>query len=71
MKNSIDELFEAALNGDEKKAEHIGNGLKSSLSEDKKQILEKALSDREYLKSILSTDKAKNIMEELNKRGIK
>lgn len=70
MSEDINELFRAAKNGDKDKAEHIGNELKNSLSHDKREMLEKALDDREYLKQLLSSEKALKVIEDLKKRGI-
>ena len=70
MNDSIDELFNAVKQGKQEEAEQLGSRMKATLSDDKKQMLEKALDDREYLKTLLSSDKAKSVIEELKKKGI-
>ena len=66
--NDIDKLFRAAKNGDEKTAAALAGEMKSSLSADKQQLLERALHDNDFLKSLLSSDRAKQIIESLNKK---
>ena len=55
--NDLDALFRAAKSGDEKTAAELGGKMKNSLSEEKEQMLERAL-----------TDKARHIMDELKKK---
>lgn len=63
--NDIDALFNAAKSGDKVKMEKLGNAAAASLSEQQKHAVERALSDPEYLKEILSSEKAQNIMNKL------
>lgn len=67
--NDIDKLFRAAKNGDEKTAAALAGEMKSSLSADKQQLLERALHDNDFLKSLLSSEKAKQIMDALKQKG--
>ena len=67
--NDIDKLFAAAKNGDERTAAALGGKMKVSLSDEKRQMLERALHDGDYLKSLLSSDRAKQIIEGLKKKG--
>lgn len=70
MPGDKDELLKALGNNDAKKAKELSEQLKNGLSEDKKQMLEHALGDRQYLKSLLSSPEAAKAVEELKKRGI-
>ncbi len=63
--NDIDALFEAAKSGDKGKMEKLGNAAAASLSEQQKNVVERALSDPEYLKKLLSSEKAQDIMNKL------
>ncbi len=66
MKNgNYDELIKAAKSGDAKKMEAIGNIAAAGLSEDSRNKIEKALNDPDYLKNILSSEKAKQILKKL------
>lgn len=67
--NDIDKLFRAAKNGDEKTAAALAGEMKSSLSADKQQLLERALHDNDFLKSLLSSERAKQIMDALKQKG--
>ena len=67
--NDLDALFNAAKSGDEKTAAAIGGKMKEHLSEDKRKMLERALTDGDYLKQLLSSDKARKIMDGLNRKG--
>ena len=67
--NDLDALFHAAKNGDEKTAAELGGKMKENLSDEKRQMLERALHDSDYLKSLLSSDRAKQIIEGLKKKG--
>ena len=66
--NDIDKLFRAVKSGDERTAAALGGKMKDGLSDEKRQMLERALRDGDYLKSLLSSDKAKRIIESLNKK---
>ena len=67
--NDIEKLFRAAKNGEEKTAAALGGKMKNSLSADKRQMLERALRDSDYLKSLLSSERAKQIMDSLKQKG--
>lgn len=67
--NELDRLFRAAKSGDEKTAAKLGGKMKEDLSEEKRKMLERALSDGDYLKQLLSSDKARRIMDELRQKG--
>lgn len=67
--NELDALFKAAKSGDEKTAAAIGGKMKDSLSEDKKKMLERALTDNDYLKQLLSSEKARRVMDDLKRKG--
>ncbi|MBR2411949.1 MAG: hypothetical protein IKB08_09540 [Clostridia bacterium] len=45
--------------------EKLGNAAAASLSEQQKSAVERALSDPEYLKELLSSEKAQNIINKL------
>lgn len=61
----IDALFEAAKSGDKEQIEKIGNAAAASLSREQRDKIEKAMSDSDYLKSVLSSPKAREIIEKL------
>ena len=67
--NDIDKLFAAAQSGDEATAAAIGGEMKKNLSEEQKRQLERALRDGDYLKQLLSSDRARQIAELLKKKG--
>ena len=67
--NDIDKLFAAAKSGDEKTAAAIGGEMKKNLSEEQKRQLERALRDGDYLKQLLSSDRARRIADLLQKKG--
>lgn len=66
----FDALFQAAKNGDNEKMAELGNAAASTLSEEQKRKIEKAMSDPDYLKSVLSSPKAKELMEKLKGGGV-
>lgn len=66
--NDLDALFNAAKSGDEKTAAELGGKMKESLSEDKKKMLERALTDSDYLKHLLSSEKARRVMDGLKRK---
>lgn len=70
MNNSIEELFRAAENGEGEKAERLERQMKEMLSEEQRQKLDRAFSDPDYLRSLLSSQKAKDVIGELKKRGL-
>lgn len=63
--SDFDALFDAAKSGDKGKMEKLGNAAAASLSEQQKSAVERALSDPEYLKELLSSEKAQNIINKL------
>ncbi|MBR3768855.1 MAG: hypothetical protein IKL10_11550 [Clostridia bacterium] len=63
--NDFDALFEAAKSGDKKKMEKLGNAAASVLSEEQKSTIEKAMADPDYLRSVLSSPKAQEILKKL------
>ena len=67
--NDLDRLFRAAKSGDEKTAAELGGKMKENLSEDKRKMLERALNDSDYLKQLLSSEKARRIIDGLNRKG--
>lgn len=67
--DDFERLFAAAKNGDEKTASALGGKMKNSLSAEKQQMLERALHDSDYLKTLLSSEKAKRILDSLHKKG--
>lgn len=70
MKNSdFDALINAAKSGDEKIMEKMGNIAASKLSDDSREKINKALNDPEYLKNILTSEKAKQILKQLQGRN--
>ena len=67
--NDLDALFHAAKSGDEKTAAELGGKMKNSLTEEKKQMLERALTDSGYLRELLSSETARRLVDELKKKG--
>ena len=67
--NDLDRLFHAAKSGDGKTAAELGGKMKETLSEDKRRMLERALTDGDYLKQLLSSEKARSIIDEINRKG--
>ena len=67
--NELDRLFRAAKRGDEKTAAEIGGKMKEGLSEEKRKMLERALSDNDYLKKLLSSERARSIIDGLKEKG--
>ncbi len=66
----FDALFNAAKSGDNERLSELGNAAAAALSEEQKKKIEKAMSDPEYLKNVLSSQKAREILEKLGKGGI-
>lgn len=64
-KNDFDELFNAAVSGDRATAEKLSSQAAEKLSAENRQKIEKALNDPEYLKSILSSEKAQKILRKM------
>ena len=67
--NEIEQMLNAARQGDGKTAAEIGGKMKEGLSEEKKKMLERALSDGDYLKTLLSSDRARAIIENIKRKG--
>ena len=67
--NDLDRLLRAAKSGDGKTAAEIGGKMKETLSEDKRRMLERALNDSDYLKQLLSSEKARRVIDEMNRKG--
>lgn len=66
MKQSdLDALFNAARSGDKKTAEELSAKAASDLSDENKKKIERALNDPGYLNSILSSEKAQQILRKL------
>lgn len=63
--NDIDALFRAARSGNKKEMSQAGNAAAANLSDEQKRTVEKAMSDPEYLKQLLSTQKAQEIIRKL------
>lgn len=63
--NDIDALFRAAKSGNKKEMSQAGNAAAASLSDEQKRTVEKAMSDPEYLKQLLSTQKAQEIIRKI------
>lgn len=61
----IDALFRAAKSGNKKEMSEAGNAAAANLSDEQKKTVEKAMSDPEYLKKILSSQKAQEIIRKL------
>ena len=58
-------LFNAAKRGDKQTAERLSAQAAYGLSAENKDKLERALNDPEFLKSVLDSDKARQIMKKL------
>lgn len=63
--NDIDAFFDAAEKGDKEKLEKLGNSAAAGLSDEQKAKIEKAMSDPDFLSSLLSSSKAKDILKRL------
>ncbi len=61
----FDKLFDAVKKGDGDELEKLGSAAATRLTENQKNDIEKAMSDPEYLKSILSSPKAQEIIKKL------
>ncbi len=68
--NDIDTLFRAAKSGNKKQMSDAGNAAAAKLSEEQKRTVEKAMSDPEYLKQLLSSQKAQEIIKKLKGEGV-
>lgn len=63
--NDIDAFIEAAGDGDKERLEKLGNAAASKLSSEQKEKIEKAMSDPDFLSSLLSSPKAQEIIKKL------
>lgn len=63
--NDIDALFGAVRSGNKKQMSEVGNAVAGTLSDEQKKAVEQAMSDPEYLRSLLSTKKAQEIIRKL------
>ncbi len=63
--NDIDMLFDAVKSGNKKQMSEVGNAAAAKLSDEQKKTVEKAMSDPEYLKKILASQKAQEIIKKL------
>lgn len=61
----IDKLFDAAKSGDNEQLRSLGAEAAASLSEEQKSKIEKAMSDPDFLSSLLSSAKAQDILKKL------
>lgn len=68
--NDIDALFRAAKSGNKKQMSQAGNAAAANLSDEQKRKVEKAMSDPEYLKQLLSSQKAQEIIKKLKGEDI-
>lgn len=68
--NDIDALFRAVKSGNKKEMSDAGNAAAASLSDAQKRTVEKAMSDPEYMKQILSSQKAQEIIRMLRGEGL-
>lgn len=62
----IDAFFDAAKNGDNDKLGKLGNQAAAALSEEQKAKIEKAMSDPDFLSSLLSSEKAQEIIKKFH-----
>ena len=63
--NDIDALFGAVKSGNKKQMSEVGNAVASNLTDEQKKTVEKAMSDPEFLRSLLSTQKAQEIIRKI------
>lgn len=63
--HDLDKLFDAVKSGNREEMSKVGNAAAANLSEEQKSKIEKALSDPDYLQSVLSTPKAQEILRKL------
>ncbi len=68
--NDMDRLFSAAKSGNKDEIEKLGSELKTGLSKEQLDTVEKALSDQEFLRNILSSPKAQKILNKLQEGDI-
>ena len=67
--NDIDALFSAAKSGNKKQMAQAGNDAIKGLDDEQKRIVERAMSDPEFLRSVMSTQRAQEIMKKLKGEG--
>ena len=63
--NDYNEMLNAVNSGDSEKMRKFGAAAASSLSDEQKNMINKAMSDPEYLKNVLSSPKAQEILKKL------
>ena len=61
----IDALFGAARSGNKKQMSEVGNAVANSLSDAQRKTVEHAMNDPEYLRTLLSSQKAQEIIRKL------
>ncbi len=61
----LEKLFDAAKNARGEELEKIGSAAASKLSVEQKNTIERALADPDYLNSILSSSRAREIIKKL------
>ncbi len=63
--NDIDSLFSAAKSGNKRQMSEAGNAAMEKLSDEQKKAVERAMSDPEYLRTLLSSQRAQDIISRL------
>lgn len=63
--NDLNELFNAARTRDGNAMEKLSSEAIKGMSDEQKKTVERALSDPDFLNSLLSSDKARQIMKKL------
>lgn len=63
--NDLSELFNAARSRDGKAMERLSSETIKGMSDEQKKTVERALSDPDFLNSLLSSEKAQQIMKKL------
>ena len=64
-RKDIDALFGAAKSGNKKEMADVGNSVVENLSDEQRKTVEQAMSDPDYLRALLSTQKAQEIIRKL------
>ena len=63
--NDFNELLNAAKSGDKGRMEKLSSETVKNLSVEQKKTVDRALNDPEFLNSLLSSEKAKQIIKKL------